>query len=158
MVVDSDNADGATGLDLAEDLRRAVGSFVRAVRSISDSLPAGHGEVLGALDRDGPQSVAALARKRGVRHQSMRITVRDLEAAGLVSRAADPDDARSALVSVTARGGDVLERDRTRRREIVAVAADTALNSRQRALLDQMPEILDLMAASVRVGANRKAG
>ncbi|MGC5259378.1 MarR family winged helix-turn-helix transcriptional regulator [Gordonia sp. DT218] len=158
MVVDSDNADGATGLDLAEDLRRAVGGFVRAVRSVTESLPSGYGEVLGALDRDGPQSVATLARKRRVRHQSMRITVRDMEATGLVSRAADPDDARSALVSMTDGGGEALARDRTRRREIVAAAADTDLTPRQREILDQMPEILEIMAQAVQANTNRNAG
>ncbi|MGC4934806.1 MarR family winged helix-turn-helix transcriptional regulator [Gordonia sp. DT30] len=163
MVVDSDMEEPgmrelgaeweASGLDLAEDLRRSVGRFVRAVRSVTDSAPAGHGEVLGALDRDGPQSIAELARMRGIKHQSMRVTVAELEDRGLVTRGPHPDDARSSLIAITDSGTVVLERGRAARRKVVARAANTSLTPAQREALVQVPGILEAMAAAVRDSA-----
>ena len=55
--------------------------------------------VLGRLDREGPASISDLAAAERMRPQSMAQTVRDLEAAGLVSRRPDPDDGRRASSS-----------------------------------------------------------
>ncbi|MDN3480028.1 helix-turn-helix domain-containing protein, partial [Curtobacterium sp. APC 4022] len=76
-------------LDDADALRRAIGDSTRAVRR-TETTPEGQVETLGFLARDGAQSIAALARLRRVRHQSMRVTVADLEAQGLVERSPDP--------------------------------------------------------------------
>ncbi|MDR3617588.1 MAG: MarR family transcriptional regulator [Candidatus Obscuribacterales bacterium] len=57
--------------------------------------------VLGHLDRNGPATVTNLAKAEGVRSQSMGATVATLEAAGLVSGSADPNDGRQTVIHIT---------------------------------------------------------
>jgi DNA-binding MarR family transcriptional regulator len=64
-----------------------VGRFVRATRANADVLPPTRAEVLAQLERDGPCSIAELAARRGVRHQTMSRMVADLEQLDLVARA-----------------------------------------------------------------------
>lgn len=97
---------------LAEDLRQVVGGFVRKVRKAADTQPAAWSDTLGALDRRGPMTVAALARLRQVRHQSMRVVVARLEADGTVVRALDATDGRGQVVEVTERGRAALASSR----------------------------------------------
>jgi DNA-binding MarR family transcriptional regulator len=63
---------------------------------------------LGAV-QDGGLSIAQIARRRGLRRQSVRESVERLERDGLVERAADPRDARAPVVSLTATGRAALE-------------------------------------------------
>jgi DNA-binding MarR family transcriptional regulator len=96
---------------LAADLRVAVGSLVRRLRS-ENRFPLTQTWVLGRLDREGPASVSDLARDLRVRPQSMAQTVGDLDAEGMVERRPDPDDRRRALVSLTPAGRARIEEDR----------------------------------------------
>ncbi len=59
--------------------------------------------VLGLL-ADGAAPVADIARRRGLRRQSVRETVERLERDGLVAREPNPADRRAPLVALTARG------------------------------------------------------
>lgn len=74
-----------------------------------DALAAGIGttaagwRVLGLLS-DGAATVADIARRRGLRRQSVRETVERLERDGLVAREPNPADRRAPLVALTARG------------------------------------------------------
>lgn len=70
--------------------------------------------VLGAL-QEGPLSVAAIARRRGLRRQSVRETVARLEASGFVERQVNPDDGRAPLVSMTGQGRQAQNRLEPRR-------------------------------------------
>jgi DNA-binding MarR family transcriptional regulator len=99
---------------LAGDLRDALGRIMRRLRT-EHGFPLAQGSVLGRLTRDGPQSVGDLAAAEKVRHQSMAQTVRDLEAAGLVTRRPDPDDGRRAFVELTRDGREALLADRRHR-------------------------------------------
>ncbi len=96
---------------LAADLRIAVGSLIRRLRS-ENLFPLTQTWVLGRLDREGPASVSDLAQALRVRPQSMAQTIGDLEAEGMVERRPDPNDRRRALVSLTAPGRARIEEDR----------------------------------------------
>ena len=96
---------------LAADLRIAVGSLIRRLRS-ENLFPLTQTWVLGRLDREGPASVSDLAQVMRVRPQSMAQTIGDLEAEGMVARSPDPNDRRRALVSLTPAGRARIEEDR----------------------------------------------
>ncbi|AUN41552.1 MarR family winged helix-turn-helix transcriptional regulator [Tsukamurella tyrosinosolvens] len=110
-----------------------------ALLAEGDALAAGIGttaagwRVLGLLS-DGSATVADIARRRGLRRQSVRETVERLERDGLVAREPNPADRRAPLVALTARGGAAL-------RDIEPARADWA--ARRSADLDPA----DLVAA-----------
>ncbi|WP_305788229.1 MarR family winged helix-turn-helix transcriptional regulator [Symbioplanes lichenis] len=134
--------------DIAEQLRLAVGRFVRTTRAQADTLPPARAEPLGVLHRDGPLTIAALAARRGVKHQSMSRTVGDLEALGLVRREPDPGDGRAYLITLTAAGVAALDADRRARREWLAHAIATRLSPAERELLNAVPALLDRLSAA----------
>lgn len=82
-----------------------------------DLTPSQH-RLLRAVARAGtPQRQSALADLLGIVPRSITSVVDDVEAAGLVERAADPTDRRATLVGLTDRGRGVLaSADRERRR------------------------------------------
>ena len=100
---------------IAHEFRETLGRVVRRLRAEGGQPPVGQMAVLGRLDREGPASTSDLAAAERMRPQSMAQTVRDLEAAGLVSRRPDPDDGRRALVELTPAGLERLHTTRARR-------------------------------------------
>ncbi|MFZ7089299.1 MarR family winged helix-turn-helix transcriptional regulator [Curtobacterium sp. RRHDQ10] len=146
--MDPDDRQRAFTLDDADELRRAIGGSVRAIRR-SETAPAGQIEVLGFLARDGVHSIAALARLRRVRHQTMSAAVAELERQGLVTRAADPGDARGVLVSLTAAGAATIARSRLERSARMLAAAERALDPSERAVLVEAAAALDKLAAAL---------
>ena len=106
--------------DLAEDLRSAVSAFVRSVRYDTDTPRSAGSDTLELLDRGGPANIAALAQVRNVKHQSMRLVTAQLEEEGLVERTPDPQDGRSVLFAVTARGREQLRTARAARSAHIA--------------------------------------
>lgn len=88
---------------LAADLRALTGKLKRAFREHSDAgdFTPSQAAVLQRLERDGPAPVSDLARAEGLRHQTMRITVAALEAAGHVEGHPDPNDGRQTIISLT---------------------------------------------------------
>src|SRR5690606_32256515 len=63
---------------LAEELRHAIGTFVRAIRKRTATEKSAQSDVLGLLEREGAMNVAALAQRRNVTHQSMRVAAAQL--------------------------------------------------------------------------------
>jgi DNA-binding MarR family transcriptional regulator len=144
--------------DSANEFRRAVGDLVRAVR-LGEHTPEGQIETLGFLARDGAQSIATLARRRRVRHQSMSAMIADFELRGLVTRSADPDDARGVLLQLTGAGTEMVHASRLRRSTVLLEAARTALTPSEREALAGIPGVLDtlsdaLMRAAEDTGAH----
>lgn len=131
---------------LAEQLRISVDRLSRSARR-AQALPPGEAAVLGALDRDGPQTIARLADERGVRHQTAAKIVAQLEASDLVTKRSHPDDARMVQVRLTRRGAATLRRDRAARASWLADAIKTQLNARQRQRLDEVAEVLGALAS-----------
>jgi DNA-binding MarR family transcriptional regulator len=128
-------------VDLAEELRAAIGDFVRRTRR-HDSMRPGQAAVLGHLDRSGPLSIAELARAEQVRHQSMTRTVNLLCDNDFVHLAPAPNDRRQVLVTITPTGGRALGDERRRRASAVARAIRRDLTDEERELIRRVPEIL----------------
>src|SRR5918997_347793 len=131
--------------ELATRLRLAVTRSARRLRQaagtdLSPSLTA----ALATVERHGPLTPTELAaRERIQRPTATRVLCR-LEEAGLVSRAADPSDRRSALISATSAGRDLLATARTRKDAFLSArldelpAADRETLQRAAALLEGM--------------------
>ncbi len=134
---------------LSEALRRSVGGFVRATRSRADALPRSRSETLGQLARSGPQSMTALAADRGVSHQTVSRMVGELEQLGLVTRSANPDDARGFLIAISARGQAELEADQRARRDRIGAAITAVLTPAEQQALAQLPELLDRLSQAI---------
>lgn len=142
------NSSGDFGVDDADALRRSIGVFVRAVYTQTEPTPDNQIDTLGYLMRDGAQSIAALARKRRIRHQSMSTTIADLEAQGLVERSRDPGDARGVLISLTSAGSRLVAESREARAALIQEAAARALSPADRAVLARVPALLDRLSAT----------
>ena len=132
---------------LAEDLRRAVGVFVRAVRDATDGRSA-QAETLSLLDHQGPMSVATLSQARNVTHQTMRLVVAQLEAAGMVCRAPNPADRRGHLVSISEAGRAETMRGRHTRASRIEEIIRNTLSRDDRAVLRAGIMLLDRLSAA----------
>jgi DNA-binding MarR family transcriptional regulator len=88
---------------------QSIGLLIRRVRAAADShaLSLTESSVLGRLAKDGPMTIAALARAESVRPQSMGTTVAALEEMGLLERAPHPSDGRQMNIALTANGAAV---------------------------------------------------
>jgi DNA-binding MarR family transcriptional regulator len=88
-------------------------------------------------------NVAALAEKRGVTHQTMRLVVAGLNADGLVRQDPDPADRRSRLVTISSDGDAALAQERQAREAWIERAIRTRLSLDERNLLRAAISILD---------------
>ena len=136
----------AETLELAEAVRETIGKFVRSVRVEADTPTSAQTETLGFLDRDGPLSIAALAERRNVKHQSMRLVIGQMEAHGHISRIADPQDGRGQLISLTEAGQQALTASRQARAQRIATALAVKTTAEEQALLRAALAILDRLA------------
>ncbi|MDR7275276.1 MarR family winged helix-turn-helix transcriptional regulator [Catenuloplanes atrovinosus] len=127
-------------LDLAEALRAAVGDFVRRVRPL-EAMPPGQLAALGHLHRDGALSIADLARREAVRHQSMTRTVGLLADQHLVTLRPDALDRRQVVVVITPAGTIRLTEARRARAAVIAGTL-THLTPAERDIAARIPEIL----------------
>ncbi len=78
------------------------------------------GSALAAVERHGPLTPSELARIERIKRPTATRILRVLLEAGLVDRAPDPEDRRSALVSVNAAGRERLRRLRGRKNAYLA--------------------------------------
>jgi len=131
---------------VARQLREAIGRFVRATRARADQLPDPHAQTLGLLHRDGPMSVAELAAGRGIRHQSVRVTVLELEQQGWVTRRDDLDDRRKVVIDISPAGRRVWSSELERRTSSIAEAMQQELSDDERKALGILPGLLDRLS------------
>jgi DNA-binding MarR family transcriptional regulator len=133
--------------ELASRLRHAIARSARRLRQeagtdLSPSLSA----ALATIDRHGPLTPSELAARERVQRPTITRVVGRLEESGLVARAADPADRRSALITVTPAGRALLEAGRTRKDAFLSErlealsAADRATLARAAALLEGLLE------------------
>lgn len=136
--------------DSAARLRMAV---VRTARRLRQEAAGAVGELtptsaaaLATVERHGPLTPSELAGIERVKRPTATRTLRGLAEAGLVERTPDPQDGRSALVSITAAGRERLRRLRGRKNAYLArrmrelPAADVATLERAAAILEGILE------------------
>jgi len=114
-------------------IEEVIGTF-RQLRAASaeihgDGTPMpGQRGVLIDLDRLGPQTVAGMARARGVSRQHIQVLVDRFRARGLVDLAENPAHRRSRLVRLTGKGR-VLVKAMMKRERAVLTTLDAAIPS-----------------------------
>jgi DNA-binding MarR family transcriptional regulator len=88
------------------DFTQAIGLLVRRVRAAaaSEELSWTESLVMSRLAKDGPATIADLARAEGIKPQSMGTTVAALEKIGIVERKPHPTDGRQVNIELTAKG------------------------------------------------------
>jgi DNA-binding MarR family transcriptional regulator len=103
MVESLPNTDAALASKLAAELRTTFGHLKRKLRQhgARDDLTSSQIAAILRLEKDGPATVSSLARAEGMRSQSMSVVIAPLEEMGLVAGAADPNDGRKTLISLT---------------------------------------------------------
>jgi DNA-binding MarR family transcriptional regulator len=100
-------ADPAANTEAAvADLLQATGQLLRRVRAESNpgELTWSQASALSRLHKQGPMTIADLARADSVKPQSMGATVAGLEREGLVERQPHPADGRQVLFGLTEAG------------------------------------------------------
>lgn len=122
---------------LAEELREVISSFVRNIRITTATVRTSQHETMELLDTYQALSIAELARLRGVKHQSMRLVINEMELQGLVKRQKSPHDARAQLIVPSENARTLLAEARTRRAEWIAQRLDTQLSEAEREDLQQ---------------------
>jgi DNA-binding MarR family transcriptional regulator len=115
--------DDDVGDCVGELLDQAMDLTVRFLADRAD-LSASAAFVLNRVCREGPVRLTTLAAKEGVSQPSMTQLIQRLERQGLVTRLADPDDGRAALIGITECGQKLLDdRKRLRRERLTALLA-----------------------------------
>ncbi|WP_239953074.1 MarR family winged helix-turn-helix transcriptional regulator [Pantoea sp. Z09] len=107
-------------LQLAEALRRSVSTFVRQVRVATATPRTSQLETLELLETHGAITIAELARLRGVKHQSMRLVIQELESQGYITRQPNPQDARAQHIALTETARALLRDAREQRARWIA--------------------------------------
>lgn len=119
MQVDARSAPtgAADGLGLGGTVRTTVGRLYRRFRSERADGDLGDTalEVLGWLEKNGPQSLTELSRAGRVAPASMSQSVNRLTSAGYAMRTPDPSDRRKVLFSTTTAGVALAVQTRSRR-------------------------------------------
>jgi DNA-binding MarR family transcriptional regulator len=103
----------------------------------------------------GPCSVTALARKLGVSQQAASQQVADLERRGLVTRRADPGDARARLVALSDRGEEVVRAGRRSRAAVNRELVDVLGRRRRDALVEALNRVSDATGALDQLAGRR---
>jgi DNA-binding MarR family transcriptional regulator len=126
---------------LGQELRETLSRVARRMRA-EPGPPISQLVVLGRLRREGPASISDLAAAERMRPQSMAQTVRDLEAADLVSRRPDPADGRRVFIELTAAGVQRLETTVAAREDWLAETLEAELDAEERELLRRALKLL----------------
>ena len=124
---------------IADELQFVVGALVRQMRSVSPrrDISLSQVSILKRLDREGPRTVAELARLDKITHQSVTVLVNALVGRGLVRRVSDQDDLRRKLLVITSDGMQLLAERRDAGLENLARVIDDRLSDAERTLLSQ---------------------
>lgn len=131
--------------DLASRLRLDIARMARRLRQEAGAeLSPSQTAALATIERHGPLTPSEIAVREGVQRPTVTRVLARLEEAGLVSRAADPADRRSCLVTISPEGGALLAAVRTRKDAFLARRLET-LDPADREALDRAAAVLERM-------------
>ena len=137
---------------LTETAARLRMAIVRTSRRLRQEAAGAAGQLtptaaaaLATVERHGPLTPSELAEIERVKRPTATRTLGVLGEAGLVERAPDPEDGRSALVSVTAEGSERLRRLRGRKNAYLARRMRDLPDDDDVAALARAAEILERM-------------
>jgi DNA-binding MarR family transcriptional regulator len=131
--------------ELATRLRLVLARSARRLRQeAGTALSPSLNSALATVERHGPLTPSELATRERVQRPTATRLVFRLEQAGLVTRAADPVDRRSALITVTPVGRALLDAGRTRKDAFLSERLD-ALAADDRATLERAATLLEGM-------------
>ena len=134
---------------LATDIRGVVGRLKRRLReqgSVGDLTPS-QVSVLLRLEREGPSTTSNLARREGMRPQSMGAVLAPLEAAGMVCGASDPADGRQTILSLTESCRTWIEEGRTARQDWLTRMLHEKLSAEEQGTLADAVALLKRLLA-----------
>ena len=130
--------------NLAQTLRTSLGRAHRGLREHGGALglTASQREALGYIHREGPLTITALARRVGVRSQSMGATVGVLLERDLVTVTPDPADGRQKVLATTSEAVRLVGESRNVRDDWLAHRL-TTLTTTERQILAEASVLLD---------------
>ncbi len=137
--------------DGAVRLRTTVSHLHRQLRAAlpASGISVAKLSVLGQLHHGGALTPTELARREGVRLQSLTRLLAELEAEGWLARAAHDTDGRQSVLSLTRSGLQQLTRHVHRREASLARAIDRALSADEQTQLLQACALIDRVAAGL---------
>jgi DNA-binding MarR family transcriptional regulator len=137
--------DAALASQLAAELRTTFGNLKRKVRQQGEQsdFTSSQIAVLLRLEKDGPATVSGLAKAEGMRPQSMSAVIGPLEEKGFVAGAADPNDGRKTLMSLTNACNKWIEDGRAARQDWLAQAIQKKLSPQEQ---KQVSSAVNLLA------------
>lgn len=135
---------GRSKRDVADRLHSTAIHLLRRLRDVDSAsgVPPGRLSALSVLVFRGAASMRELAKIEMVRPPTMTEIVKGLEADGLVSRSANPDDARAVIIRATMRGEKLLKAARDRRLDVFEGLLNRA-NAAELKTLDQAGAVLE---------------
>jgi DNA-binding MarR family transcriptional regulator len=125
-------------------LRTTLGHLKRKLRQHGglNNVTSSQIAVLLRLERDGPATVSSLARVEGMRPQSMSAVIAPLEEMGFVAGAADSNDGRKTLMSLTKACKKWIKEGRAARQDWLAQAIQQKLSPQEQKQLSSAIHLL----------------
>jgi DNA-binding MarR family transcriptional regulator len=137
---------------LGADLLKVVARLNRfATQRTQLPLPWAQARLLSTIEDRGEARISDLAELDHCSQPTMTTQVRRLEDAGLVTRTADPGDARAVLIRITDAGVDVLARARIDRAAVIDPLLERLTDDERAALgtaVDVMRQMLQTAQSS----------
>jgi len=133
---------------VARELRATFGPLKRKLRQQGGmyDLTSSQVAVVLRLEKDGPATVSSLARAEGMRPQSMSAVIAALEEMGFVAGAADPNDGRKTLLSLTKACRKSIEDGRAARQDWLAQAIQRKLSPQEQKKVSSVLHLLARLA------------
>ena len=139
----------AATTDLGVDLLSVVSRLNRlATQRIRMPLPWAQARLLSTIDDRGEARISDLAALDHCSQPTMTTQVRRLEDAGLVTRTADPGDARAVLIAITDEGRRTLAQVRADRAAVIDPALDQ-LDAHDREVLGAAIDVMRRLLVNV---------